>query len=428
MAYTVSDLYHTYDTHLKLIAGKGGLARCITGCGILDYELMPELKDRYYHTNFQEGQFIVSSLLYTKDNPYLLSDAIKHLMSKGASGLAVRNVFHIQIPENVIRYADARNFPIFLVQSVKLPFENIIYTINRQLELESSSSYLRELLNRLMMQNASPDEFRKQALKLNPSFTEQYFCIYFRTDPFISEYQQRELLTVLQNSELFTYEDFLGLFRSGILIVKSGELSSTFYNDAWISRIFHTIDNLGAVSHIGISNMHNTLMEFREALDEVIFASAFNNDITSVSAGDAVSALSISKKDKHERKNVDDSVTYRDTPKLQYYNSLGSFQLIFPYCRQPDFKSFSDRIMNVLEEYDAENGTALSSTLTTFILCDSSSERTAACLNMHEQSIRYRMSKIYELTGLDRKSADAAEQLSLAAKIYLAAEILDSQE
>lgn len=426
MSFTVSDLYRTYNEQLKLIAGKGGLARSITSCGILDYELMPELKDRYYHTNFQEGQFIVSSLLYTKDNPYLLSDAVKHLMSKGASGLAVRNVFRIQIPENVIRYADARNFPIFLIQSLKLPFENIIYTINRQLELESSSSYLREVLNRLMVLNTSPEEFRRQVLKLNPSFAEQYFCIYFRTDPFISEYQQRELLTSLQNSGLFTYEDFLSFFRSGILIVKSGESAAAFYNDTWIRRLFHTVDGLDTVSHVGISNIHNTLNEFREALDEVIFASAFNSEITAVSAASAFPAPAYSEKDEHESDNTDSSVTCGKAPKLQYYSTLGSFQLIFPYCRQPEFKSFSARIMNVIEEYDAENGTALASSLTTFVLCNFSSERTAACLNMHEQSIRYRMNKIYELTGLDRKSASDTEQLSLAAKIYIANRILDS--
>ncbi|MBQ8562908.1 MAG: PucR family transcriptional regulator [Firmicutes bacterium] len=395
MAYTVSDLYRTYFAQLKLIAGKGGLARSITGCGILDYELMPELKDRYFHSNFQEGQFIVSSLLYTRDNPYMLTEAIKHLMAKGASGLAIRNVFRLQIPENVIRYADARNFPIFLVPSVDLPFETIIYTISRQLELERSASYHQEVLNHLMTQPMAPEETRQWALKLNPSFVNQYFCIYFQMDEFAADLQKAQLIDFLRSSGLFTYEDFLCVFRRGILIVKSSESIAKYYNDGFIVRVLNAARHKEAIFRTGISSVHNTLTEFRQALDEVLFASAYNMERPGQTADH-----------------------------LQYYRELGSFQLIFPYCSRPEFVAFSRHIMDRLEEYDAENGTSLTETLTAYIQCDSSLERTATLLSQHEQTIRYRLNKIYSLTSLDRKSPSDAEQLSLACKIYLAGGML----
>lgn len=383
-----------HNSQLKLIAGKGGLSRAITGCGILDYELLPELKDRYYHSNFQEGQFIVSSLLYAKDNPYILTDAIKHLMAKGSSGLVIRNVFRLQIPESVIRYADARNFPIFLVQSLELPFETIIYTINRQLELEQSSAWHQKVLNHLMTHLMSPEDTRFWALKLNASFINQYFCIYFATDEFASEQQKNRIIEELQASGLFTYQDFICSFRQGILIVKTSETLSMYYNDDWINRVQSTVKGPEKLFRAGISNVHNTLTEFKQSLDEIIFASAYNNG---------------------------------DSEHLQYYKELGSFQLIFPYCHNPEFTLFCRRIMNPLEEYDAENSTNLTETLITYIRCNSSLDKTAEHLSQHEQTIRYRMKKIYSLTGLDRKSPADTEQLSLACKIYLASRLISKE-
>ena len=392
MAYTISDLYHTHFAQLKLIAGRGGLVRSITSCGILDYELLPELKDRFFHSNFQEGQFIVSSLLYTKDNPYMLAEAIKHLMAKGASGLAIRNVFHLQIPENVIRYADNRNFPIFLVHSMDLPFETIIYTINRQLELERSASYHQEVLNHLMTQPMTQEDTRKWALKLNPSFVNQYFCMYFQLDVFITDLQKSRLVETLRSSLLFTHEDFFCAFRKGILLVKSSENLHKYYTDEYICQVLHVASQQELVSNAGISNIHSTLFEFRQALDEVIFASEYN-------VGHAADHL-------------------------QYYRDLGSFQLIFPYCSSPEFLRFSHSFMDVLEEYDAENGTNLTETLTIYIRCDSSLSHTASLLSQHEQTIRYRLNKIFSITGLNRKSPSDVEQLSLACKIYIANQMM----
>ena len=83
--------------------------------------------------------------------------------------------------------------------------------------------------------------------------------------------------------------------------------------------------------------------------------------------------------------------------------------------------------MIIVEEYDAENSTNLTETLITYIRCNSSLDKTAEHLSQHEQTIRYRMKKIYSLTGLDRKSPADTEQLSLACKIYLASRLISKE-
>ena len=91
MDYTVSDFYHVFKEKLLLLAGEGGLPREVSSVGILDYELDPSVKDRYICDNFHHDMLVVATFLYAKKNPYLIGDAVRHLIQKGCSGLLIRN-------------------------------------------------------------------------------------------------------------------------------------------------------------------------------------------------------------------------------------------------------------------------------------------------------------------------------------------------
>lgn len=392
LAYTVSDLYNTYAHHLKLIAGKGGLARQISSCGILDYELLPDLKDKYFHSNFQNGQFILSSLLYAKDDPYVILDAIKHLVSKGVSGIAIRNVFRIEIPETVIRYADSKNFPVFTIQSVALPFEEIIYTITRHFEAEKTANYSRDVLNSIRFQDLNADEIVKYALKLNPSFSNQFFCIYCETEDFISDSQKNQVVEHYKKNEFFSYEDVVCAFKEGILLIKSGEKLHKSYNDAYVESFIHEAFGKEPVINVGISDTHNTLAELKMALDETLFASAY---------------------------------TIESSKKYHYYKDLGTYKIILPYCSKTELRNFSKNLIEKLEDYDTENNSNLVETLITYIHCDFNKELAAEKLSQHQQTIRYRLNKIFLLTDLNRKSPSDLEQLSIACKIYVSNQLLN---
>ena len=80
MDYTVSDFYHVFKEKFLLLAGECGLSRGVNSVGILDYELDPSVKDRYICDNFHEGMIVVSTFLYAKKNPYLIGDAVRHLV------------------------------------------------------------------------------------------------------------------------------------------------------------------------------------------------------------------------------------------------------------------------------------------------------------------------------------------------------------
>jgi len=79
MALRVSDILKLKGlTGLKLEAGSAGLDRYVASAGILDYEYVTSAP-RLTNPLFNEGSFVISSLLFAKDDPSLLLPAVKQL-------------------------------------------------------------------------------------------------------------------------------------------------------------------------------------------------------------------------------------------------------------------------------------------------------------------------------------------------------------
>ena len=135
MKVTVEDISNFPEfADLKLIAGRGGLNKPVERCGILDYEFVEGVREKWYNTNFRdENMIVMTSFLYAKDNEYLIMDAVKNLASRKCSGLIIKNIFHLPIHENVIRYADTMNFPILVIEGSNIHFEDLIVLISERI-------------------------------------------------------------------------------------------------------------------------------------------------------------------------------------------------------------------------------------------------------------------------------------------------------
>ena len=389
MSYTVSDFYNTFKEHLQIVAGSGGLSNPVSDCGLLDYELIPELKEAYFQSNFQKDQLILTSLVYTKDNPYGILDAVKHLISKGASGLVIKNVFRLPISESVVRYADAKNFPVFLIptRGLELSFEEIIYTVNRRSELQESADYHREILNRIAMKKLSGVEASLCAMDLNPSFKDRFFAVFVELDEFISEERKLQLLQAIKDSEACTFEDFAGFFQDGILFVKTSDQLQNYYSDFYIDGMVEQVFANNDVTGIGISSMHNTLEDFGTAMEEALFAAAYQ----SISSD------------------------------ARRFEELGSYRFLFNTCHTPSAIRFVRQILEPVEEYDSISNTSLMETLEEYVKADCEIAKTADTLGQHEQTVRYRLNRIYDIIGLNRKSQADTQQLILACQLRMAA-------
>jgi DNA-binding PucR family transcriptional regulator len=67
----------------------------------------------------------------------------------------------------------------------------------------------------------------------------------------------------------------------------------------------------------------------------------------------------------------------------------------------PVLRSFSERLLGPLAEYDTRHNAELLSTLRSFLACDGSWSACASRMYVHVNTVRYRIGRIEALTGRD---------------------------
>ena len=115
MALTVREIWQMEKFQsFRLVAGKKGLENEIENIGILDYEYAVEDVELQQKWAFGKRGFVISSLLFAKDHPEKILDALRGLVRDHVSALAVKTVCYQELPEEAIHFADDNALPIFL--------------------------------------------------------------------------------------------------------------------------------------------------------------------------------------------------------------------------------------------------------------------------------------------------------------------------
>ncbi len=100
------------------------------------------------------------------------------------------------------------------------------------------------------------------------------------------------------------------------------------------------------------------------------------------------------------------------------FEETGAYRLVLrAMTEDPDeLSSFYSETVEPLAAYDTQYETNLVGTLTTFLECDGNVGATAARLITHRHTVRYRLERVRELSGLDVGSSEGREKLSLGLK------------
>lgn len=385
MDYNVSDFYHTFEDQLILLTDDSGFNKPINAVGILDYEFDPSVKDRYICDNFQPNELVFATFLYAKKNPYLVGDAVRHLIDKGCSALLIRNVFNLPIQETIIRYANSKGFTIFLLKGRNIYFEDLVYEVARHREMLGNSDFYAEEINELLYGNLSEQDIVNHVKRILPSLKPSYFFVYAVPEKGLTSEDYGRALDKYRDSALFSASNKLLKFGDKLLFAFSSDSLSQDYNKDTFKEISALLNSCcGRITTIGISEPHYYMFEARDAIQESLYAAAYGST---------------------------------ETGEYTLYDRIGVYKLILPYCRTQDFSKFSDHVLNPIRDYDAENSTALLRTLEIYIKEGSSLKQAAIRLDQHENTVRYRLEKINALCNLDYKKPQDAEQLSMAIKI-----------
>lgn len=364
---------------LRLIAGQNGLDREVYTCCILDYEYDPELKNKFSYTNFKPGMLLLTSFMYAKDREYLISDAIRQLIATGISGLAIKNVYHLRIQDSVLRYADSRSFPIFLIDDPGLFVEPIIYSIHEGIGLRRDLHRHGELINAVLRQPLCEEEETTRAYALYPMLGHYFAAFYFRCGEAIPD-----VAWIAADGIIRPFcKHMIYQFGRGALLLVTAEIPDVDDARRECSAFMDKLISVFPQSSIGMSDIHYSPSELRFAIEESIQA----------------------------------SLVLRAQGEMHYKN-IGSYQILFSGARDARMKAFSERILNPLFDYDVQNEGRLQKTLFGLIECGGNLHELSDALGQHENTLRQRLARIAALTGLDFRNTQEYEQLSLAVKIH----------
>ena len=100
------------------------------------------------------------------------------------------------------------------------------------------------------------------------------------------------------------------------------------------------------------------------------------------------------------------------------FEDTGAYRLLLPAMSEDpaELQRFHDETVAPLVAYDEQYETELVKTLESFLDADGNVAGTAAKLFTHRHTVRYRLERVRELTGLDVGSTDGRERLGLGLK------------
>jgi sugar diacid utilization regulator len=100
------------------------------------------------------------------------------------------------------------------------------------------------------------------------------------------------------------------------------------------------------------------------------------------------------------------------------FEDTGAYRLLLPAMSEDpaELQRFYSETVEPLVAYDDQYETDLVQTLETFLECDGNVAGTAAKLYTHRHTVRYRLERVRDLTGLDVGSTDGREKLGLGLK------------
>lgn len=392
MKLTVQDIFNFPElSKLTLVAGRGGLKKEVAHCGILDYEYDKDVSNKYYDYNYQmDGGFLtLTTFLYAKNDPNLIYDAVKNLVAKKGSGLIIKNIFKLPISDNVIRYANHMNFPIFVLNDSYPFFEDIIILINKAMERYNSFYYREQKVNLLL---ASDDKNLRTITGLicdiSPSVQDELLVMTMKYKKgHFSTGMYRDIESMLYASGRISPEDAVFYYKNGLMFILS---VNNFKRDDIEGLVSPYLDILGEKLipdfDIGVSGIHNIREELAPAIRESFYALKFCGESSRSYAA---------------------------------FDELGPYQVILPNTQQLNVQNYMISYISPLEKYDSEKNSDILTTVVEFVKCGGDLEKTGEAMGQHKNTIRYRLKHAGEILGLNPLALGDYERLALAVRIYI---------
>lgn len=365
----------------KVIAGKEGLDRGIRWA----YKAESMDFSRWIHGQ----ELLIVSTPVIKSPEFDLFLLIKNAAENQMSGvlLLAGEDYVKSIPKEVLQLCKKKTFPVIaLPWNVPLVdvFEELGHAIAYHDQIDSGKE---DLLSGIIFgNNMDPDVLRMQSemigYDINPP--QKIFAVHF--------YKKGENAVSMTKAEKETAVKAIG---------------DTMEKAGFPALISHYSNNVAGIFESGEEGQKNVLKEaaghLKEVLDGYHFYFGCGRECASLerlkeSFQEASKCIVLGKK------------LSRDGQVL-FWENLGFYHLLMAFDSKEPLDRYSHAVIGGLLQYDRENHTKLLETLEVYLEQNCSLKHTAEILYTHRNTVKYRITRIVEITG---KSPDSAfERLEL---------------
>lgn len=347
---------------ISTVTGETGLDAALKDVVLLEYDSLQQPRPKDYYRD----DFIISTLFSAKDNPDALYLMVSQLIALGAAGLAYKSVYFKTIPQRVIELAQAHQFPILKFDGLYI--EDVILTISDSMRIRQEFSMYEDPLFQLLRGTTESLGIESLCLQMNPN-RKKYMCaVYVHSTDLTSNWSAtlRNVLQLRSSRHIISSYRFLQ-FRRGFFILCN---DTQPLNPATLGQdILSLFDSLGVERSglcFGIGSVQQRSGDFdrviRDAFDALLYALMQKKTVVTL-------------------------------------DELRLYQCIFPLVRDKTTRAMMAAMITRLEDYDRESSSGcLVATLDAYSKTGYSIPATAALLQQHPNTIRYRLKKITELT------------------------------
>lgn len=358
----IKELFRLQNIHrLRLIAGQDGLERTVTEAVLFEYD-----PSRVQLPDFYRGDLVVTTLAYARGDAKLVAHSLQALMNQGIAGLMVKTAYFSELPQAVITLANRLGTPVFLFDDTYI--EEVILQVTDLIRGKRHFAGFEQDVDALMRGDLTEEQTRERARRIDPLGQSSYRI--YAVSPKERMITLDDKLYALMETDADAAHrcTFIEWRRMMLALCReedglSAQEALTRFGDL-LTRA--SVDRQSVV--IGQSDLREARAQMGASLCEAVYAAR-----AAKLCGKAELAA-------HE---------------------LGLYAYLFPMSENPFVCDRCRRVLSAIREYDAQNHTNLEQTALVYVKENMEIAAAAKVLFQHPNTVRYRLSKIQRIIGME---------------------------
>lgn len=358
----IKELFRLQNIHrLRLIAGQDGLERTVTEAVLFEYD-----PSRVQLPDFYRGDLVVTTLAYARGDAKLVAHSLQALMNQGIAGLMVKTAYFSELPQAVITLANRLGTPVFLFDDTYI--EEVILQVTDLIRGKRHFAGFEQDVDALMRGDLTEEQTRERARRIDPLGQSSYRIYAVSLKERMITLDDKLYALMETDADAAHRCTFIEWRRMMLALCReedglSAQEALTRFGDL-LTRA--GVDRQSVV--IGQSDLREARAQMGASLCEAVYAAR-----AAKLCGKAELAA-------HE---------------------LGLYAYLFPMSENPFVCDRCRRVLSAIREYDAQNHTNLEQTALVYVKENMEIAAAAKVLFQHPNTVRYRLSKIQRIIGME---------------------------